>query len=165
MKEPITFENSVLKGTVFGERITAMFLGGPVEAVLAPWEEIRKLGFEPRDRAYGSLQDGTPALAFNRWDPEQHRDWWFVTTESLEDILGQKLRTTDDLANWMIGNRVLVLGGMFPVDGTITAILGVTEHEATFRCGGRRLRLKDTEMRDLVDKGTAETPRGRLVIS
>ena len=49
MKEPITFETGALSGTVFGERITLQLDGAPVEAVLAPWKEIRGLGITPQE--------------------------------------------------------------------------------------------------------------------
>lgn len=47
-----------------GEEIYANVWGGQKKVFLTTWEEIKKLGFKVRDRAFGNLNDGTPALYF-----------------------------------------------------------------------------------------------------
>ena len=56
---------------------------------------FKKLGFKKSDRSFGSLNDGREALFFNagkmfpRADgtlPNNGKDEWFVTTESLNEI-------------------------------------------------------------------------------
>lgn len=69
--------------------------GAQMPATLTTWEEIKKLGFKKSDRSFGSLNDGREALFFNagkmfpRVDgtlPNNGKDEWFVTTESLNEI-------------------------------------------------------------------------------
>ena len=42
-----------------GEEIYANVWGGQKKVFLTTWEEIKKLGFKVRDRAFGNLNDGT----------------------------------------------------------------------------------------------------------
>ena len=60
-----------------GEEIYANVWGGQKKVFLTTWEEIKKLGFKVRDRAFGNLNDGTKALYF--YAP-------CLTTEKLEDL-------------------------------------------------------------------------------
>lgn len=69
-----------------GEKINVPIWGGTDEAILAPWSEIQKLGFELRQRAFGYLLDGTPALFFMGTEEEPFKRLWFVTTETLEEL-------------------------------------------------------------------------------
>ena len=69
-----------------GKKITVPIWGGTDEAILAPWSEIQKLGFELRQRAFGHLLDGTPALFFMGTEKEPYKKLWFVTTETLEEL-------------------------------------------------------------------------------
>lgn len=70
---------------VKGTRIMANVWGGQTEVTLTTWSEIRRLGFQSRERAFGNLNDGTPALYFQAYD-ENNTNHWFLTTEKLEDI-------------------------------------------------------------------------------
>ena len=70
-----------------GEIITVPVWGGTDKAVLAPWSEIKKLGFELRQRCFGNLIDGhTPALFFMGHEREPYKRLWYVTTETLEEL-------------------------------------------------------------------------------
>lgn len=69
-----------------GEKINVPIWGGTDEAILAPWSEIQKLGFELRQRAFGNLLDGTPALFFMGTEDKPFKRLWFVTTETLEEL-------------------------------------------------------------------------------
>ena len=70
---------------VNGRKIMANVWGGQTEVTLTTWSEIRRLGFKKRERAFGNLNDGTPALYFQAWD-EQNNNHWFLTTEKLEEL-------------------------------------------------------------------------------
>lgn len=83
--------NINLKGTV----ISAPIWGGHRPAFLAAWDEIKKLGFKKRDRSFGALEDGTPALFFyatknccslSDAQLKECKYEWYVTTETLERI-------------------------------------------------------------------------------
>jgi hypothetical protein len=72
------------------ETIMANIRGAQREVRLSTWEEIHALGFKKRDRAFGSLNDGTPALFFYKHGLTElnvatEYDWC-ATTEKLEDI-------------------------------------------------------------------------------
>ena len=69
-----------------GEKITVPIWGGTDDAILAPWSEIKKLGFELRQRAFGNLLDGTPALFFMGHEENPYKRLWYVTTETLEQL-------------------------------------------------------------------------------
>lgn len=82
-----------------GKEISAPIWGGHRPALLAPWSEIKKLGFKKRDRSFGFIEnkDGstTQALYFNATKhccsltDEQLADCrfeWYVTTETLDEI-------------------------------------------------------------------------------
>lgn len=71
---------------IVGKPIMANLWGGQVRVTLSTWSEIKKLGFKTRDRVFGNLNDGTPALYFGRWDKEKKKHEWYLTTERLEDI-------------------------------------------------------------------------------
>ena len=73
-----------------GRKITVPIWGGTEEAILAPWSEIKKLGFELRQRAFGSLLDGTPALFFMGTEEHPYKRLWYVTTETLEELQSSK---------------------------------------------------------------------------
>lgn len=68
-----------------GKRIMANVWGGQTEVTLTTWSEIKRLGFELRERAFGNLNDGTPALYFLAFD-ENNKRHWFLTTETLEEL-------------------------------------------------------------------------------
>lgn len=79
--------------TIKGKEITVPVWGGRKTALLTTWSEIRKLGFKKRDRAFGRLEDGAPALfflagVFNLTDEQRARCRyeWYVTTETLDEI-------------------------------------------------------------------------------
>lgn len=67
------------------EKIMANVWGAQTEVNLTTWDKIEALGFKKRDRAFGNLNDGTPALYFGKWN-EQGEYTWYLTTEKLEDI-------------------------------------------------------------------------------
>ncbi len=76
-----------------GKEILAPVWGGMKKALLTTWSEIKRLGFIKSDRAFGHLEDGTPALffmanGFSLTDEQlaQCNYEWYVTTETLEDI-------------------------------------------------------------------------------
>lgn len=82
-----------------GKEISAPIWGGHRPALLAPWSEIKKLGFKKRDRSFGFIEneDGstTQALYFNATkhccsltDEQlaECRYEWYVTTETLDEI-------------------------------------------------------------------------------
>ena len=74
-----------------GEEIYANVWGGQKKVSLTTWEEIKKLGFKVRDRAFGNLNDGTKALYFDApCLPKEHQREcqyeWYLTTEKLEDL-------------------------------------------------------------------------------
>lgn len=64
-----------------------MFGGGQTEVNLGTWIEIQTLGFQKRDRAFGHLNDGTPALYFGRYNNNTKEYTWYITTEKIEDII------------------------------------------------------------------------------
>lgn len=64
-----------------GKHIMANVWGGQESIILSTWSEIKKLGFKVRDRAFGNLNDGTPALYFGKWDQETGKYKWYLTTE------------------------------------------------------------------------------------
>ena len=72
------------------ESIKANIWGEQKSVQLGTWNEIKKLGFMVRDRAFGTLNDGTQALFFYKYglgrQPIQTEYDWHVTTEKLEDI-------------------------------------------------------------------------------
>lgn len=70
-----------------GEKIEVPVWGGTDEATLTTWSEIQKLGFQLRDRAFGTLIDGhTPALFFMAHEEHPYKRIWYVTTETLEEL-------------------------------------------------------------------------------
>lgn len=70
-----------------GEIIYANIWGAQKKVILTKWAEIRKLGiFEVRNRAFGTLNDGTKALFFGHYEEEKKEYTWYVTTETLEEI-------------------------------------------------------------------------------
>jgi len=73
-----------------GEKISVPVWGGREDATLAPWSEIKKLGFELRDRSFGTLADNTPALFFMAHENQPYKRVWFVTTETLEELSKQQ---------------------------------------------------------------------------
>ncbi len=81
--------------SISGKEISAPIWGGHRPALLTTWSEIKKLGFKKRDRSFGSLDDGTPALFFyavkhccSLSDEQLNkcRFEWYVTTERLDEI-------------------------------------------------------------------------------
>ena len=72
--------------TIKGEKICVPVWGGQEEATKTTWNELKKLGFELRDRAFGHLNDGTPALFFMAHENNPYRRIWYVTTETLEEL-------------------------------------------------------------------------------
>lgn len=159
MKEPITFESNALSGTVFGERITLQLDGAPVEAVLAPWQEIRGLGITPQEGRPRLLDDGRMAVVFNRWDAATGTDVWLVTRDSYETVLGTKLHSIRDLANHLVG---AVLTCRYN-DGAEEAIHveGVEKafsRSVRFRATGGGVFLSEETMRRLLTQGKAVVP-------
>lgn len=72
-----------IKGVV----IPVPIWGGTDRAVLTTWSDIKKLGFELRQRCFGHLIDGrTPALFFMGHERNPYKRLWYVTTETLEEI-------------------------------------------------------------------------------
>ena len=82
-----------------GKEISAPIWGGHCPALLAPWSEIKKLGFKKRDRSFGFIEneDGTETRALYFYaakhccslSDEQLDNCsfeWYVTTESLDEI-------------------------------------------------------------------------------
>ena len=159
MKEPITFESEALSGTVFGERITLQLDGAPVEAVLAPWEEIRGLGITPQEGRPRLLDDGRMAVVFNRWDAATGTDVWLVTRDSYETVLGTKLRSIRDLAQCFIGAVLTVRYS----DGTeeaihVEGVEKVFTRSVRFRATGGSVFLAEETLRHLLAEGRAVVP-------
>lgn len=84
---------------ITGKVISAPIWGGRRPALLAPWSEIKKLGFKKRDRSFGSINGekgkDIPALFFyaakhccSLTDEQLNncRYEWYVTTETLDEI-------------------------------------------------------------------------------
>lgn len=82
-----------------GIEIQAPIWGGRRPAILAPWSEIKKLGFKKRDRSFGHIENengkDTQALFFMAakhccsLSDEQLKECtheWYVTTETLDEI-------------------------------------------------------------------------------
>lgn len=82
-----------------GKEISAPIWGGRRPALLAPWSEIKKLGFKKRDRSFGTIEDenGKPIQALFFYatklccslSDEQLKECryeWYVTTETLDEI-------------------------------------------------------------------------------
>ena len=79
--------------------IKANVWGKQSDVTLTTWTNIRKLGFKQEDRAFGTLNDGTPALFFNGscvYDARANegKDEWLVTTEDMNCILRRELHET-----------------------------------------------------------------------
>lgn len=81
--------------SIKGQTISVPVWGNHRTALLAPWSELKKLGFKTRDRSFGALEDETPALFFyaakgccSLSDAQLAEcDYeWYVTTETLEEI-------------------------------------------------------------------------------
>lgn len=70
-----------------GEKISVPVWGGTEDAILAPWSEIKKLGFKLSDRSFGTLSDNTPALFFKAHENNPYKRVWFVTTEKMQELL------------------------------------------------------------------------------
>lgn len=82
-----------------GKEISAPIWGGHRPALLAPWNEIKKLGFKKRDRSFGFIEDEqgkhVPALYFyaakyccslSDEQLSKCRYEWYVTTETFDEI-------------------------------------------------------------------------------
>lgn len=85
--------------SINGKEISAPIWGGHKPALLAPWSEIKKLGFKKRDRAFGHIVgengEDVPALFFmaakhccSLSDEQLNncRFEWYVTTETHDEI-------------------------------------------------------------------------------
>lgn len=81
--------------TIKGQLVNAPIWGGSQPVFLSTWDEIKRLGFKKRDRAFGSLENGTPALFFYAQkhccslSDEQLKECkykWYVTTETIDEI-------------------------------------------------------------------------------
>lgn len=85
--------------SINGKEIIAPIWGGQKPALLAPWSEIKKLGFKKRDRSFGHIVNekgkDVPALFFmaakhccSLSDEQLNncRFEWYVTTETLDEI-------------------------------------------------------------------------------
>lgn len=70
-----------------GEKISVPVWGGTEDAILAPWSEIKKLGFKLSDRSFETLSDNTPALFFMAHENNPYKRVWFVTTEKMQELL------------------------------------------------------------------------------
>lgn len=159
MKEHIAFESNALSGMVFGERIKLDIDGAPVEAVLAPWEEIRGLGITPQEGRPRLLGDGRMAVVFNRWDAATGTDLWLITYDSIETVLGTRLRNLDDLAQCFIG-AVLTLRYSDGAEEAIHiwGIDKVFTRSVRFRATGGGVFLSKETMRSLLTQGRAVVP-------
>lgn len=82
-----------------GKEISAPIWGGHRPALLAPWSEIKKLGFKKCDRSFGTIEGKNgkhiQALFFcatkhccSLTDEQLNncRFEWYVTTETLDEI-------------------------------------------------------------------------------
>lgn len=87
--------------------IKANIWGAQKNVYLTDWQNIKSLGFEPRDRAFGTLNDGTQALFFysnilyDRGMSSERSDEWYVTTENMSQILGKT-----QLKVWVISTEI-----------------------------------------------------------
>ena len=81
--------------TIKGKEVEVPIWGKLKPALLTTWEELKKLGFKKRDRSFGTLLDGTPALFFYATEyscslsDEQLaacKFEWYVTTEKYDEI-------------------------------------------------------------------------------
>ena len=72
--------------------IYANIWGGQQKVHLGTWAEIRKRGFHPNDRAFGTLNDGRQTLFFLTGPITQCKHnykpflRWYVTTETYDEI-------------------------------------------------------------------------------
>lgn len=82
-----------------GKEISAPIWGEHRPALLAPWSEIKKLGFKKRDRSFGIIEneDGTTTQALYFYAVKyccslsdvqlaECRYEWYVTTETYDKI-------------------------------------------------------------------------------
>ena len=83
------------------EKIMINEWGAQVRAYLTSWKEIRKRGFLPCDRSFGTTNDGKPCLYFcNRYlfdkrfpagiarkDRKHINNRLYITLETLEDVM------------------------------------------------------------------------------
>lgn len=69
-----------------GEYIDLPVWGGTSQALLTTWSEIQKLGFELRDRAFGTLTDGTAVLCFMAHEKQPYNTFWYVTKETMKEL-------------------------------------------------------------------------------
>lgn len=79
--------------SIIGKVVNAPIWGASKPVFLTTWSEIKKLGFKKRNRSFGHLEDGTPALFFQAngfaLTDEQLKNCkheWYVTTETLDQI-------------------------------------------------------------------------------
>ncbi len=73
--------------------IKANIWGTQKQVYLGTWKEIRKKGFKPSERAFGTLNDGTHALFFLHVNG--HHQYWYATKETLPEIYLQEITTLD----------------------------------------------------------------------
>ena len=77
--------------------IMANIWGAQKKVHLGTWAEIRKYGFLPSHRAFGTLNNGQQALFFHTgtflWEKPNVRKYprWYVTTETYEEICRKEL--------------------------------------------------------------------------
>ncbi len=82
-----------MESKINGKVISAPIWGGRKSALLTSWDEIKKLGFKKGSRAFGHLEDGTPALFFmanslnlSKEQLAKCEHEWYVTTETIDQI-------------------------------------------------------------------------------
>ena len=77
LNEPVSITVEIIKANIWGKQKTVY---------LTTWEEIKKLGFQVRQRSFGNLNDNTQALFFCRYENDSKELTWYLTTETLEQI-------------------------------------------------------------------------------
>lgn len=84
-----------MKQSIIGKEVLAPIWGANKPVFLTSWPELQKLGFKKRDRSFGQLEDGTPALFFyatkfccSLSDDQLNNCThdWYVITETLDEI-------------------------------------------------------------------------------
>lgn len=94
--------------SIKGETINLPVWGGTQKAVLTTWSEIKKLGFELRDRAFGTLADGTAVLCFMAHEEKPYKTFWYVTKETLDELKNrQDARPMSDSEKYYLQQEIM----------------------------------------------------------
>ena len=104
----IGWNRSLNDVSIKGETIDLPVWGGTQKAVLTTWSEIKKLGFELRDRAFGTLADGTAVLCFMAHEENPYKTFWYVTKETLDELKNrQNTRPMSDREKYYLQQEIM----------------------------------------------------------